>query len=344
MRAGCEAVRGAEELMNDLLKKNISWNLLGGSGSDDVPDGYELELCDAYIDSDTRVLNLAFQSNFVVPPQDDRKLKAAVNAAMPGFKGIHLGFRYDVSNMAASEDEISSMFIRRMIATASDPHIRGAIDPDKIDIDDGVISIKMVGKTMAETLNGKLSPFLSAKLKSSFNIEKKIVFSPDVEGKHQVVKKMAEIAEEEAKKACEPDSASKRDRAKPSSAQPASGSSRNSAGSGEFGGNPWAGKRRSSVNIPTQGDVLIGKAIRADQVRPLSELTPDMGRVTVRGTIFHKESKPIKNDKVIVTFLITDKKNSTCLRVFLKNDQFETLDGRVGEGDCVLAQIGRAHV
>ncbi|MGN0709856.1 MAG: PHP domain-containing protein, partial [Anaerovoracaceae bacterium] len=321
--------------MSDFLTDNISWDVLGSC--EGKPENYRCDLDDAYIDSESKILGLVIKSNFIVPPQDDRKLKAAANAAMPGFRGIKLEYRYDRNHMAQDDNELSSMFVRRMIATASDPHIRDSIDPDSITSDGESVIIKMIGRKMADRFNGKLASYLSTKLETSFDIERKVIFDADEDGRKAVADKMEKIAEKARAEASVPDPEAKKRHAETSQQSEGSGNGWGGGWNGGASGNGWSGKRRSTVKVPKEGDVFLGKSFKVSKITPISELTPETGDVTIAGTVFHIENKPIKNDKQIVTILITDKKNSTCLRTFLKNEQWETLAGRLHEGQYVVA-------
>jgi DNA polymerase-3 subunit alpha (Gram-positive type) len=321
--------------MNDFLTDNISWDLLGDC--EGRPENYRCGLYDAYIDSESRTLDLVIKSNFVVPPQDDRKLKAAANAAIPGFRAIKLEYRYDREHMAQDDNELSSMFVRRMIATASDPHIRDSIDPDSITSDGSSVIIKMIGRKMADRFNGKLASYLSTKLQTSFDISRKVVFDADEDGRKAVADKMQKIAEKARTEASTPDPSVKKRHAETSQPSDQGGSEGGGWNAGGGAGAGWSGKKRSSVKVPEEGDVFLGKSFKVQKITPISELSPDTGKVTVAGNIFHIENKPIKNDKQIVTILLTDKKNSTCLKTFLKNDQWEILAGRLHEGQYVVA-------
>ncbi|MCI1513141.1 MAG: PolC-type DNA polymerase III [Eubacterium sp.] len=98
---------------------------------------------------------------------------------------------------------------------------------------------------------------------------------------------------------------------------------------------PSAG--RSSGGMKRGTEVVLGRGIHGESI-PLMQLTPESGKVVIEGIVFHKENRPIKNNKQIVTLLITDKKSSTCVKAFVKNEKWDDIDKRINEGDYIICQ------
>ena len=68
---------------------------------------------------------------------------------------------------------------------------------------------------------------------------------------------------------------------------------------------------------------------------PLESLEADSGRVVVEGILFRKDSRPIKNEKKLVTLLITDRKTSVCLKMFCSDAKWEEIDSLLKSGDYI---------
>lgn len=66
---------------------------------------------------------------------------------------------------------------------------------------------------------------------------------------------------------------------------------------------------------------------------PVCPQTP--GVVIVEGILFKKDSRPIKNEKKLVTLLITDKKTSVCLKAFCSNNKWDEIDSLLKSGDYI---------
>lgn len=57
--------------------------------------------------------------------------------------------------------------------------------------------------------------------------------------------------------------------------------------------------------------------------------------VIVEGILFKKDARAIKNEKKLVTLLITDKKTSVCLKAFCSNNKWEEIDSLLKNGDYI---------
>ncbi len=78
----------------------------------------------------------------------------------------------------------------------------------------------------------------------------------------------------------------------------------------------------------------MGKPIVGES-SPLTGLSADSGMVIIEGILFKKDSRPIKNEKKLVTLLITDKKTSVCLKAFCSNGKWEEIDSLLKNGDYI---------
>jgi DNA polymerase III alpha subunit (gram-positive type) len=105
----------------------------------------------------------------------------------------------------------------------------------------------------------------------------------------------------------------------------------NSRGNGN-GMSKWNGKDRQET--PVVGNRIMGKRIREESV-PISSLTVDIGTAVINGTLFHKEARTIKNNKKLVTLLITDKTTSVCVKVFASENKWNDIDHNLKPGDYV---------
>ena len=78
----------------------------------------------------------------------------------------------------------------------------------------------------------------------------------------------------------------------------------------------------------------MGKDILGESVS-MSGLSADSGTVILEGILFKKDSRPIKNEKKLVTLLMTDRKTSVCLKAFCSNQKWEEIDSLLKSGDYI---------
>lgn len=95
---------------------------------------------------------------------------------------------------------------------------------------------------------------------------------------------------------------------------------------------------------------IFGKEIKGENT-DISEINLQTGRCIIKGEIFDIDSREIKGNKLIITFYITDKKDSTLVKVFLKKDEGEKLLVNLDEelfvlleGDVVYDNYSRSQV
>ena len=83
-------------------------------------------------------------------------------------------------------------------------------------------------------------------------------------------------------------------------------------------------------------DCFYGKNTEGDIV-PISSIVEEIPNfVVVRGQLFKIETRPIKNEKTIITGYITDFTNSIGFKLFVKNDDLDVLLDELKEGSFVL--------
>ena len=76
---------------------------------------------------------------------------------------------------------------------------------------------------------------------------------------------------------------------------------------------------------PRAGRVIIGKRITGNSV-PISDLTPESGRVTVEGEVFGREVKEVRGGSHVFSFNVTDYTGSLHVSRFLKAEEGKELE------------------
>ena len=152
------------------------------------------------------------------------------------------------------------------------------------------------------------------KINEAFGEKYDVIFVNDEAGCGQVKKAMEEHALREDEKCRNSASAKKNGRAQ--TAAPAK--------EDKTRGNGFKTRRGGAKILGTVAGTLT----------PLSSIAADTGKVTVGGTIFNSDTRAIKNDKSLITLLITDKVTSLMLKFFVKNDYWSEIQGRIKVGAC----------
>lgn len=88
-------------------------------------------------------------------------------------------------------------------------------------------------------------------------------------------------------------------------------------------------KRRPLIKSENP-DVLYGVDFNDDFV-PIKDVVADSDEVTIRGKIIFIEEKPIRNEKTIVSFDITDFEDTITAKIFVRNDQLDEFRGLIKE-------------
>ena len=274
--------------------------------------------------------------DFVIPESDEETIRNRIRESIPSITGVKIRYIYDADNMAVGPDETAAVYAGRCSA-ALPPIVRNAVDPDKIEASDGTVHIKAVGGASLDELSKVQGTKISAKIKETFGLDYRVVFEHDHEARRQASEKitlsdeeLAKIAEEDAarEEAARPDTGNSDSMPVPGGGYGFSVGSDDNA-SGGNAGNPFA-RRRGSRNI-------IVKEIKGVPVA-INDLKPDLGEVVIAGTIFHIETRPIRDDRMLVMMHITDKTNSTCLKAFISNKQWEKDSESIKEGVYVVCK------
>ena len=98
--------------MNELIEKNISWDLVRRYASGEP----EAEIEDAFIEKETGALTVVIGLNFVVPAQDEKRLRLAIAKVLPQARGARIRYDYRTKEMALTEDGTAVLFAQRLLA------------------------------------------------------------------------------------------------------------------------------------------------------------------------------------------------------------------------------------
>ncbi len=272
--------------------------------------------------------------NFVVPFSDVDRICNIIKNEIAGLKGVSLNFIYE--DVILSEQEILKLYIEHMIheINGSFATITKTIFPKEFTFENGKLTIMALGAVAVDELNDKVAAQFEKYLNRDFGITAKVVFANHEDNYKEKAKEKAELAKKELEEA---DKAQKLAAANGGSSN-GNGGYGNGGGSGGNGGSGFSkgGEKwtRREKETPMVGNRIMGKPIN-DVPVPISSLTVDSGQAAIEGMMFRKEARSIKNNKKLVTLLITDKVTSICVKLFASEEKWNEIDGALNPGDYV---------
>ena len=92
-------------------------------------------------------------------------------------------------------------------------------------------------------------------------------------------------------------------------------------------------KISDSIEGRTKG-IIIGKPF-TDTIMNISEVTPDSGKIAIKGEVFRTESREVRSGKFIYIFDITDYTSSVTIKMFVDKKDFVNISQRIVEGTCL---------
>lgn len=309
--------------MKELINKHINWESLG---THDINE-YKYDIQRAVISKDTGIFTITVSLNFVMPFLDAEKIKAIIKNTLPEIQGIEIDFDY--REMIMDDDEIIRLFIPYMIHKANGKFraITNSIKSNSLSIDENTVIIESLGKLVTEQLNSKISKMFKSMLAENFGFNYDVRFENDTELYKKVAEKWKSSEQNDIKKNVEIQIQKAREaKSTPKAAKHEQGGWQKPSAGGS------TGYRRREKETPAEGNRIMGKDIVGSPVK-MSSLTPDLGSVILEGILFSKDSRPIRNEKKLVTLLITDKKTSVCLKAFCSNEKWEEIDELLKSGD-----------
>ncbi|MEY8369390.1 PolC-type DNA polymerase III [Anaerovoracaceae bacterium 42-11] len=321
--------------MRALIEQTIDWDVLKGHDKSQ----YTYEITEAVIESETGVLTISLRLNFIMPCLSMEKLKGVILHQIESLKDVK--FKYIYENVILSEEEIIPLFIPHMIEIINGKYaaITKSIESSKYVCAGDKLQIFALGRLASEQLNEKVAHQFKALLFEHFGIQKDVQFVNDEENYLKAAESWQTSEEADIKASlAEAQKAAQMHRSE-SPKPAASGGGFSGGKAGGFGGNGQGGGngggfRRREKETPAEGNRIMGKDIMGEAVS-MSSLSADTGMVILEGILFKKDARPIRNEKKLVTLLITDKKTSVCLKAFCSNNKWEEIDSLLKSGDFI---------
>ncbi len=97
-----------------------------------------------------------------------------------------------------------------------------------------------------------------------------------------------------------------------------------------------SGDKFRRAPISADPDIFYGKAFDASSIVPISEIRDEIGDVVIRGKIIKYEERSIREDKLVITFAVTDFTDTINVKLFMAQEKLVELGGKLKEGAFVM--------
>lgn len=316
-------------------------------------EALSFEIGKAAISKETAVLSVPVKLNFVIPYDEHLKLKAVIKNKIPGISDVK--FTYEYADVMLTPDDTVRLAIPHIIEeiNGSFATVTKTIRTDEYTLKDDSLVMMALGETAVDKLNSDVAALFEKLFNKHFGLALSVSFKnlddAYLKAREEREKKAAEEMERIAREAAE-----KREAAAKNGSGALTGTGSGAQNAGSNGGSgfgtgisqggrpadggqvsrPSGGYRRRDRYEPVKGNIIMGKAV-SGEASEMGTLTPDSGNVIVEGILFKKDSRTIKNDRRLVTLLITDKKTSVCVKMFVVPQKWDDIDEYLKIGDFV---------
>ncbi|MCI7679928.1 MAG: PolC-type DNA polymerase III [Clostridiales bacterium] len=297
--------------MNSLFENSINWERFSGTDREQI----RCEIEDAFVHGEDYGLNVRIGLNFVMSAEEQKKVKDLLAMAVPDALSVNVYYDYDWENLATDRMTALRDLIPILIERC-DSSMTNAVRADSIEIDEDCIRIGALGRIATDHLNSCAARELEGEVRRAMNRQYRVLFYNDEESYDEAEKALEQHARREMKEhAARSEKAVKAVKSAPA---------------------PRAFTLEKKTDRRRGGRMLLTKNL-GGTVTPLKDLQADTGRVTVAGTIFHVDTRPVRNDKSLIMLLVTDKEFSAKLKFFIKNDEWEEIGNKLKAGTYITA-------
>lgn len=277
-----------------------------------INDNYRYRLQEASLSRSTGALHIQIKANFIIDANAVREIEHKLKVEVPGVKSVNICMEYE--DLLGDEKDIINEFIGNLELFCQEVQMSHIIKNGKLSINENKIEIFVVGSKIVEFLNENMSEVLEKALFENFGMERKVIFSENVDGMQNVLKNIKRKDD-------------KADIPPLIKACTASESKKN--------------VKNADKKSKREKNVVMGRSIFG-QAMPMIEFSEKSGECIVEGEIFTLADKDIGNDKVIATILFSDGTTSICGKMFVKADDWKEAREVLKEGTRIKAK-GKAE-
>lgn len=284
--------------MQQLINNHISWEKL-----QDYKNKCYMEIEKAIYAKSNKCLNINLKLNFIIPHES---VKAIKNAILNSFNYVEdVILSYDFNNMILNQEDIIHSYLDYLYehVELEQKYLINAIIKDKIQFEEKKIIIYAVGNTAVNEMNKYFSEPFAKAFYELFGMDIVIEFTNCEDTYHKHLNNKEEIPQALVSKPTVSDKKNVKKDAK-------------------------------KDEEPKEAGILLGKPIHNTPLK-IKEIKEEKDVVTIEGYVFDKSARDIKNNKKLVTFIVSDHTDSICIKMFLAEDKFNILDGSLKVGDFV---------
>lgn len=295
--------------MKALFEDNINWSEFGEGKRQKL--SYSLEK--ATLDREKRILKLHICLNFVISVEDTEKIEKLIIKEFPDLMAVH--FLFDFYDMVLTHEEVMRLYIPHAIKGLEEKFapLGKAILVEELTYENGELVIMALGDEAAKELNDKIGHIFEKVLLTNFKISADVRFTNKQDKYHEVLL------------ACkEKDFVDSKEIVKKPSFKTMKNADNKKTGKG------------NSKHKGIAGNLIMGKHIKGDERVDIIRLDPYAGEKSViYGHVFRKDSREVKNGKVLISLFVHDATESICCKCFTTKKKWEDIDTHVDRGDYV---------
>ena len=295
-----------------------------------------LEVTDLIFHKDSRTLGVELTLNFVMPKEEEIPLEHAIMERLPEISGVE--FRYRYVEPAEEEEAALKKYLPHMIARANGEFasLTSCIDIEDVRTEGNVFRVKALGHIACDQLNAKVAGIFSRLIRQELGYDYRVQFVNDEDRYEEAQSELDARVRKEMEEilAAKPEPKGNGNNGE-GSASAGNGTGENgSSFGGKKDGKAWRGRKRN-LNVPAQGDILLGISPVNGPFTPIADLKPELKQATIAGTVFGKEAITIKSGSILMTLALSDRNSSISVKQFLEKEKWDELDKLIHAGDYV---------
>ncbi len=296
--------------MHNLILEKINWKQHHCIFRDEC----RLVVADTTLNKATKTLTLDIRVNFIVPIE---ALKTIENDMVEKIDIVdQVIFNFSYYDVYMEKEHIVDYFVPHIFTYIDQnySHLSRALNRNRFSHEGDVLKLYAVGEFVVKSLNDRAKKDIEKQLNHFFGINSEVVFEA-CEERYNVHEK----GKSNATHSYLPPQAS---------------------ASGTNNDKKPVQQPKPKVKLP-KGDVVLGKRVTLSYT-DIKDIKEELDEVAIRGEVFEKNVREIKNGKKIVNFLMTDLTDSISIKMFLKDEKFERVDEEINKGTFIKVK-GKAQ-
>lgn len=284
--------------MQQIINDNICWEQLK-----EYKDKCSFEIEKATYIKTNKTLSLHIKLNFIIPLKCIRNITKII---IERFSFVDVvDFSYSFSDMIFSQEDIIKSYLEYLYDQMDDDkkYLVNALIKDKYRwSSDGQLQIYALGDTAVNEMNTYLSQSFSQAFYKQFNIQISIDFVNCQDTYSQYLDNKKEMADAIVKEK------TISEKKKP--------------------------KKEGAPSKTKVSGIILGKNITDEPVK-IKEIKEELKSISIEGLVCDKQSRDIRNNKKLVSIVISDYSDAIGVKFFLSEDKFKAVDENIQIGDLV---------